>query len=378
MKIFTSYFTLSFLIILFYNFDFSYKYPRISEMSYIVIILTILLLIPTYFLEKKIKYKIIQIKIEKQIYIYLFFSLLNFCYEGKVPLLEIIKKTGYSYKDFNGIPILNVIILTYGIYLSVLASYNLVVLKTKSNIKNYILVILPFLLLYSRFMIIFSILTGIFSYIKIKRNRLRFKFCIIFFSLSFLNIYLFGILGNIRSGYKYNDNTMILSVGGANERFLTSNIPKEFFWFYSYLTSSQANFEKTVLLQKPKENFKEFVVFSLLPEFVKKRLTIEERSRFIQISTALNGAPDITFPYVYYGWSGVIIFVILKSLYINIYTYIIIKRKNEYIIPNLSIIVCFLFLNFINNFYIYGGTILVTIYPLILKGKRRKIGRKKS
>lgn len=374
MKIFTSYFILSFLIILFYNLGFSYKYPKISEMTYIINILTALLLFPTYFLERKKIYRIEEIEITSKVYIYILLNTLNFLYKGKIPLMEIILKTGYTHRDFEGIPILSVLILTYGIYLSALASYNIIISKTRKNIINYLLILLPYCLVYSRFLIIFSLLVFILNYIKIKKWNLKKYFVILI--ISFFSMYIFGILGNIRSGYKYNDSNLILRIGGANNKFLTSSIPQEFFWFYTYLTSSQANFEKTLYLQKPKENFKDFFIFSLIPEIIRKKITNEKQEGFTQISSALNGAPDITIPYVYYGWMGVVIFIILKCLYINIYVYIIVKRKNKYTIPSLSLMLCFLFFNFINNFYIYGGIILVIIYPLIfriMEGKEWRI-----
>lgn len=373
MSIFKSCVIINLIILFSYNLDFSYKYTEISAMTYFIYIFYFILIFPTVYLEKKIKYNLKEIELTKYLMGYILLFAIDFIYERKIPLVELLFKYQVGGRSFAGIPMLHVLLVNFGIYLSVLLGYNVIITNKKKYKVQYMICILPYILLYSRFALMFSLVSIFIIYVKVREVRKikkigKLKILIIVI----LGMYLFGALGNIREGSKWNDSTGIVTVGGGNKKFLDSGIPDEYFWFYIYLTSNQANFEKTIKYIKPENSGKDFFIQTMLPEILKKRITSVERKKFSQISPALNGAPDITFPYVYYGWFGVMIFLIFKAILIYIYIIIIAKGKIAYRIPHMSLLVCFLVLNNFNNYFIYAGVILILGYAVYFSKKTLK------
>lgn len=373
MSIFKSCIIINLIILFSYNLDFSYKYAEISKMTYLTYFFYFILIFPTIYLEKKVKYNLKEIKLTKYFIGYVLLFIIDFVYEKKIPLIELLFNYHVNGRGFGGIPVLHVLLINFGIYLSILFGYNIIITNKRKYKFQYILCILPYILLYSRFAIIFSLFSIFIVYIKVREIKKikkigKLKILII----AILGMYLFGVLGNIREGSKWNDSTGIVKVGGGNKKFLDSGIPDEYFWFYIYLTSNQANFEKTVKYIELENSGKDFFIQTMLPEILKKRITLVERKKFSQISPVLNGAPDITFPYVYYGWFGVMIFLIFKAILIYIYTIVIAKGRIAYRIPHMSLLVCFLILNNFNNYFIYAGVILILVYAMYFSKKSLK------
>lgn len=85
-----------------------------------------------------------------------------------------------------------------------------------------------------------------------------------------VSLWLFGVAGNIRSGFQWNDNSYIYSIG-LYEGHWPVSLPREFCWAYSYITSPLANLNYSV-----EQNVAQFDVinylYDFLPMMIAKRL----------------------------------------------------------------------------------------------------------
>ena len=86
-------------------------------------------------------------------------------------------------------------------------------------------------------------------------------------------LWVFGVLGNIRTGADWNDSSYIYYLGLYEDRW-PDFIPKEYCWAYSYLTSPLANlnYSLTKAVQVDPINF----VYDFLPMMLAKRLPMYE------------------------------------------------------------------------------------------------------
>lgn len=86
-------------------------------------------------------------------------------------------------------------------------------------------------------------------------------------------LWAFGVLGNIRTGYEWNDSSYIYLLGGY-EGYWPDIIPREYCWAYSYLTSPLANLNYSLTrdAQIDPVNF----IYDFLPMMLAKRLPLYE------------------------------------------------------------------------------------------------------
>lgn len=88
-----------------------------------------------------------------------------------------------------------------------------------------------------------------------------------------MGLWLFGVLGNIRMGYDWNDSSYIYYLGRFKGRW-PDFIPREYCWAYSYLTSPLANLNYSLskAVQIDPVNF----LYDFLPMMFSKRLPLYE------------------------------------------------------------------------------------------------------
>lgn len=84
-------------------------------------------------------------------------------------------------------------------------------------------------------------------------------------------LWLFGVYGNIRSGYDWNDSSYIYLLGYF-EGYWPDILPKEFCWAYSYITSPLANlnYALSFSVQPDVVNF----FYDFLPMLIAKRMPL--------------------------------------------------------------------------------------------------------
>lgn len=265
------------LILLLYSFKLTLFNQDLDIRLLIFILFTIIFsFIVGYVNRKKFKYTATAIDYGlTPIIIIVLLFIFNFIYAKSIPFLAII--TGSSlYGEFNSIPylyvLLNAISFYYGInYFN--AYLNLSDHK-KRNLICFLIINIMYLLAFSRSTIIFLIIGAFILYImsrkkrNLLKNKSKKKYFLLIILFSFAILYGFGALGNIRSGYKFNDNSYIQRIGLYTK--YPEFLPKQFMWSYSYLTSPLANLNDNV---KSNKNIN-FNLQGVISELINRTLTI--------------------------------------------------------------------------------------------------------
>ena len=240
-------------ILLLYNLKLSAFNQSLNIGLLVFIIFTIIISFTIgYINRKKFKYtpSAVDLGIMPTIIIVILF-VLNFIHAKSIPFFAIIGGSSL-YGEFNSIPslytFLNAISFYYGInYFNAYLNLNE---HKKRNLICFLIINFMFLLVFSRSTIAFLIMGAFVLYIlskkksSLKEKKINVKKIIIIFFFVFLLLYSFGALGNIRSGYKYNDNSYIQRIG-LYEKY-PKYLPKQFMWSYSYVTSPLANLNNNI------------------------------------------------------------------------------------------------------------------------------------
>ena len=123
-------------------FNWSFLVTQIKgELINFFIFVFIINLILGYVFRKKFIYRKLK-KEDKKLKVYYAITILGiiceFLYEKKIPIYEIlIKKSGYSYLDFYGIPTIHVILVTFNTFLAIYSLQHYLDLKNKKFILYY-------------------------------------------------------------------------------------------------------------------------------------------------------------------------------------------------------------------------------------------------
>lgn len=321
------------LILLLYSFNFTAFNKKLDNFLSLFIIVTIILsFVIGYANKKKFKFKKTAVDYGlKPIIIIVILFICNFIYAKSIPLLTIIRGSSL-YGDFNSIPylyvLLNAIAFYYGI--NYFNAYLNISENKKRNLICFLLINLMYLFAFSRSTIIFLCIGAFILYIMSKKNmslekiktKKSYLFLIIVFS--FIVIYGFGVLGNIRSGYKYNDNSYIERIGLYNK--FPKFLPKQFMWTYSYLTSPLANLNDNVKNNKNIDFNLKKIFSELINRTIAKRIFPdlqygEEAVLKVGIRREyFNAVTGYFLMYTYGGMFGMIVqyFVLVTVSYIQI------------------------------------------------------------
>lgn len=369
-------------ILVLYNLGWSNIYPKLSIASYAFLIATIIISVAVGFsLDKKF---IGQNTIERNrlnlrfitILIYIGF-VLEFIYEGQVPIVEIlILKSDFNYLGFSGIPTFHVLLVTFNSFITIYVFNKYLEENNKEYLILFILNLIPSMLIFNRGMLTMIILSCASVYILAKMNGfLDLKTLAILMIIGMIFLYIFGVLGNIRSNKDYyigNDITnsdYIMMVGDASERFRESIIPKPFYWGYIYITSPLANLEKTIQNNNRVQTFTfdnitQFLVHSILPDFVSNDLNIESQKADL-ITPSLTVSTFYSQGYLSLGWTGMILLFLYWLIVVVIYR-LIVPYNSAFFISGLSIINTITMVNFFDNMLIFAGLSFQLVYPILL------------
>ncbi len=359
-------FTFSFLV---YMLDWSALYPKISVMMIVFFTITFIsfgffgLMVDYLKLVRKTFSKTKTKLIIQCAFILLFFYLVEFVVEGGIPLLsKLLNQTGVHYLEF-GIPILHGILISFNSFLIAHTFSTYLSTKNKNLLKINFLLYIPALLFLSRSILMLGLLSSIFIYIHYS-NNLKFKNQIKLLFLGAGALYLFGVLGNLRSGGDY-----IYDQSMANEDFMESSIPKEFYWTYLYVASPLANFQNTVdKTGKVDKDFVGFIFYENLPQIISKNLggpfNIVQRDlkRLIPwLTVGTTYAKSIS----YLGWLGpYLLFIFNLLIYLAILLFLV-PKSSSYHITTLSILSVIILLNIFANMLVVTGISFQLAYCVI-------------
>jgi len=300
--------------------------------------------------------------ISRCFYLTLIFYLIEFIYEGDIPLFASLSdRQGVSYMEF-GIPLLHGMLISFHSFLIAHTFVTYLSTKRKKLLVYNILLYLPALLIINRSIIVFGILTSFFIYLHFV-GKVKIKTQIKLIILALICLFLFGVIGNLRSGGDY-----IYDQSKATKKFLTSSIPKEYYWAYLYVASPLANFQNTVNKKKVEEyDFKGFVFYENLPRIISKSLgeTLDIKRRdLIRIVPWLTVGTTYGRSYSYLGWLGPY-FLFLSSLLTYILMLFLVPRNSNYHITTISILSVIVFLNIFTNMLIVTGISFQLAYCII-------------
>lgn len=245
------------IIIGLYQFRLSYLQAELDNNTYIVFLTMILsfsiayLLAYAFFRNKKSKVENSQtnekeliVKEEKQIslkmiYIMLFIwiaiEIIETIYSGGLPIIWRFIGSTKTYFDY-GIPTLHGFTNAFGLVIIMLCYYRYEYTKKYDNIRDYkmIIIVATMLLFYLSLITRQVIISAIIQMLTIKmffsKKHIGIKYTI----YALIGIILFGLVGNIRTGYQaFTDVAMMKNTVGS---FFIG-----FAWIYMYLTMSVSN-----------------------------------------------------------------------------------------------------------------------------------------
>lgn len=336
-------------VIILYKLKISQLYPilELDLMLFCLIIIFIKFIFGIFIFRKR---KIFFIGIEKNFgirYFLLFIGFfVEFVYIGKIPLVEIILKTGYSYQDFHGIKILHVILVTYNIYLILCAFNNYIVYKKYKYIFYILIGISIYFLLYVRGYILLICICCffiMFFYHQTLKNIIKISLMTIIF------LYLFGVTGNIRHNYKWNDTIAIKQIARIN---IKKNMLDPFMWSYVYITSPLGNLQYNFTNTEPIYKKDIYIYENLLPDMISKRINYKEVSTKL-MTRPLTVSTGYVKSYLTYGQLGMYMTFIIYTAFQLVVIKIV--KNSKYYIVILSLLTTLDLLMIFSNLFILSG-----------------------
>jgi hypothetical protein len=293
-----------------------------------------------------------------------FLYFIEFLYSGFIPLFAFIRGAEYG-EVIYGVPTLHTILVTFNCFYAVYLFHQYVSTKRKRLLFYYLLTVFPFILLVQRSSIM-HILAASFYIFLLSLPRIRASFiggAVVFILVIF---YLFGYLGNVRSGR--GDPTFIPRASGATERFLESPVPKEFYWSYLYISSPVASFQYNIDHSRYiKKDLTSLMLYEGMPDFFAKRIAVavgKEKRSFVQMNDFLNVGTIYADPYSYLQWEGPVLIFLWLLLIINLYMFVIV-RSSRYCIVGLSIVINVIVFGNYHNTIAYSALSFQLVYPVL-------------
>ncbi|MGL5056988.1 MAG: O-antigen polymerase [Fusobacteriaceae bacterium] len=352
------------LTLFLYSLNYSALYLSFSKSTsifFVIQILLSLLLGYIFFLANK-KYKTMIISKEKfkiRIFLITIGFLTEFFYMQTIPLIKILIKKDNSYIKIEGIPTFHTFLMTYTSYIAIRIFYNYLNTSNKNELKLFGYINFLMILMGSRFLMLGIFIPCLLLYFDSKKKS--FKNIILLFFITIFSLGLFGIFGNIRHSQKINDYTYIKAVGSSNKKFAKSLVPDMYFWSYLYITSPLANLEKNIQENKINKKINTFY-HSIIPDFLQERFLREEKTKKLQINSALNVSTSYLIPYLSFGFLGMSYFFIILNIYFILILFFS-KNENRKILS--SIIVTITLLNVFSNMFTFSALSFQMVYPIL-------------
>lgn len=334
--------------------------PMNFEVLFFVFISVAISLLVSLFFNQKyknksfiVKYNFKYRKITAVILIILY--LLEFYYSGQIPLLSSLQ-ANVSYKEF-GIPTLHVVISTFSIFYAIYNGFQFIVFKQVGSLLSLALPFMFFVLIFSRGMIILVVFSLICIFMC--QAKINFKTVVLLILLLLFGAWSFGVLGNIRMGYAWNDTGYFLSVAEIDyDRY---SLLAPFFWVEEYLVCSFRNllYNSTYTPSGDVTG----VLYCIIPDFLSKRIFSGLNVDIHLVRPELTTGTAFSFSYLSMGMVGMmtvfLTYMVVGILLMNI------KMKGEYKIVIFSLLMYCFCLSIFDNMLFYSGQSFVIIFALI-------------
>jgi len=315
------------------------------------------------------------------VFIYLLW-LLEFVYEGGVPLFKILFNIPYNYRLF-GIPSLHVFVVTFSSFYTIYLFHLYLSKRSKMILCLYALNLLAAVLIYSRAMLFFNLTGSLLLYLSVKGGITIRQIIVASVSVIVL-FYVFGVLGSLRvsriAGESYT-NDSFLAIGRATDAFRDSPIPWEYFWGYIYVSSPLANLQQNINLQTPDpptlQNIAKLVNAEILPDFISKRviriLGISEQTDS-RIPGPFNVSTIYSRAYSHAGWTGLVLMAVFLVVFPIAFVQVL-PPTSKYFLPGWCILCTMYFFSVYDNTFRFTGLSFQLVYPVLLHWLDKKLAR---
>lgn len=282
--------------------------------------------------------------------------IITFLYEKTIPLVEILKKTGYIYLDFKGIPTISAFIYTLTTYHSIKVFIQYLKFNKKKYLVFFGVEVLFYFLTYRRGPILIIFIANFLSYLYIRKVKYILLKGIIF---GFITIYIFGILGNIRHGFSPLDTKMLKMIVSLNSE---KSLVDPLLWGYTYITSPLSNLQYTLDINNIKVDIIEYIRVSFFPDFIQKRLpgatNVKLLISSLNVQTIFNAS--IINLGIIGSWISYIIYMSFGWIYIKI------MKRTEYIFIVLILLGMMNIFSIFTNMYVNSSIGITLMYPLVI------------
>lgn len=354
---------------LFYTLGWSNLYPKLRVNLFIFYLFTFIVcgILGTIILYvKPFTYTAIPVsnKNKTTIVTIFFLYLIEILYSRNIPLFSLFTGT-FNYDESNfGIPVLHTFLISFNSFYCLYIFHQYISNQKKSLLYLFLITLLPFVFLINRSSII-SVILGSFIIFLIGRQKISVKMAVRSFIGTIVVLYLFGYLGNLRSGH--GDSTYIPRSSEATEAFLNGPVPNEFYWSYLYIASPVANLQNNIdNTIAPGGTFKQLIINECLPNFFTKFLPFLQVPGigFYQINPFLNVGTTYVYSFSYAKWRGILFFFIYFIILVNLY-YLLLLKSYTYKVTGLAILFnIIIFANF-HNTISYSASSIQLLYPVL-------------
>lgn len=290
----------------------------------------------------------------------------EFIYAKQIPLFAILSGSAGYTQTFSGIPTYHVFLVCFGkFYTQYLLYLFLSFPKHKEFIVQYFLVLLfGEILWFSRMGVMICLFMSACMIMSAYRKKIKTKHIVFVFISCILIIYLFGLVGNIRSGYNATNNNMISQFASINHKW-PSWLPKEFIWGYSYCIAPIANLNYNI-----SANFSTGDPIGMLsvfiPDFIAKRVLPEYSgiTHLKSASTTMTVIAGYGNAYEYGGFLGMIIFYLWSMFGLYIVMRLFLKRQ-RFFIPGLATITSIIVFMIYTNTLWFSAVSFPLTFPIL-------------
>ncbi len=288
----------------------------------------------------------------------------EFAYCGQIPLLSIL--TGRAdYLSYTGIPTFHPLLITCGVFYEQYLFYLFLCFPRKKGLllEYLALVTAVQLLQYNRGgIVICATMSGLMLLSKLQsRIRLWHVLAVGVFGLGLL--YGFGVFGNLRCGFAWNDCRYIAYIGQFDR--YPEWLPRQFMWGYIYIVSPMANLNHNVLLGTARSDLLGYLS-TFLPDFISRRLfpqTVGVQAAIIR--EELNATAGFDRAYLFGGVVGMygMYAYLAVGLLLAIWA---VRRSPLYRVPTLAICASIAVFLFFAHTISYSAISFPIVYPLLL------------
>ncbi len=290
--------------------------------------------------------------------------LINFLYAGRVPLIDELFDTGYTYKDFRGLSVANTLATTFSLFFCCYLFHAFLVhAEKKPRIHYAVLFCLTGLLsltLYNRgllAMIAFCCALIFFGCLK----RLRWWYFVVVAVVAVVAMWAFGVLGNIRSGDAWNDASYFFGVAKINDSY-PSFLSDQFSWVYIYLISPIGNLDAYMQSGATDPGFLGLIC-CIIPTFIVEVLFPEVSFKIPLVTENLTVSTGFAPAYKFGGVFGILFLFLYMVALVWLMLWLSSRYKRFYMVT-LALSCCLVSFMFFDNFLNFTNLIFAFFYPL--------------